>query len=314
MAKKKAARKKKAEPASRGLSAAEVAGAEPPGAVRELFAAVQADGGAVLAVFRDPLGGKWQLLVALPLEKVLPTPFQRDLSPTHAQRMQTVIDKLDRYLDPVIAVRRDDGTYWTPNGNHRRTAMAALGARSITALLVPEAEMAYEILALNTERAHNVKERSLEVIRMARDLATLDPAPERDYAAIFEEPSLLTLGVCYERKGRFSGSAYQPILKRVEAFRDEPLPEAVALREARAERLFELDQAVVEAVAALKERGFESPYLKAFVIARINPLRFSRKAAEFEPTLASMIEKARGFDASKVRADQLARSGGAPGE
>ncbi len=317
MAEKKTGRRRKSapEPGSRGLPPAQATGGEAPAAVQRLCALVEGDGGAVVGSYRDPLGGNWQLLVLLPLEKVQPTPFQRDLSEAHLKRLAQRIGELDRFLDPIIAVRRADGTYWTPNGNHRRAALESLGARSVAALLVPEEKVAYAILALNTEKAHNLRERALEVIRMARDLSGVDPGPERDYATVFEEPQLLTLGLCYEKNGRFPGGVYQPVLKRLESFLASKLPKALEERERRAARLVELDAAVAEAVAALKERGFDSPYLKNFVVARINPLRFDRAAVPgFDETLDKMLRAAERFDASKIKPDQVARSGGPPEE
>jgi ParB family chromosome partitioning protein len=66
-------------------------------------------------------------------------------------------------------------------------------------------------------------------------------------------------------------------------------------------------------VKALKGRGVESPYLKAFVVARINPLRFQRKpTVDFDETIDKMLASARRFDPGKIRADQVARSGGPP--
>ncbi len=164
-------RRKKAESRSRGLEAREAAEGTPPAAATALRDAVREDGGAALALYRDPLGGHWQLLASLPIDKVEPTAFQRDLSETHVKRLTGVIDALGRFLDPIIAVRGDDGVYRTPNGHHRLASLRNLGARSVTALVLPEPEIAYKILALNTEKAHNLREKSLEVIRMARDLA-----------------------------------------------------------------------------------------------------------------------------------------------
>lgn len=308
-------RRKKAEPASRGLAPGVLTEGDRPPAVSDLESAIQADGGAVLAVYRDPMGAHWTVLAALPIDAVSPTPFQRDLSATHVKRLTDVIDKLDRYLDPIIAVRTGEGQYWTPNGNHRLNAVRTLGGKSIVALVVPDTEVAYKILALNTEKAHNLREKALEVIRMARSLAELDPRPEQTFALEFEEPAFLTLGACYERRGRFAGGAYNPVLKRVDTFLEVPLPEALEIREARASKLLELDDAVSEAVTALKERGFESPYLKAFVVARVNPLRFKRGAGgEFDEIVDKMIASARKLDVSRVRADQLAASGGAASE
>jgi ParB family chromosome partitioning protein len=314
----KRTRRKKtgAAPASRGLTAAQVAAASPPVKVEALRSAIEADGGSYLGAFRDPVGGNWHVLAALPIAKVTPTPFQRDLSETHVERLAGVIDKLDRFVDPIVAVRGAEGGWWTPNGHHRLAAVRGLGGRSIVALVIPDPEVAFKILALNTEKAHNIREKALEVIRMARALAAAHPDhPEAEFALEFEEPTLLTLGCCYEKNGRFAGGAYSPVLKHVDRFLAAKLPNALVERTTRAEKLLVLDEAVAEAVKALKARGFESPYLKAFVVARVNPLRFQRGGApEFDSTIDKMTTAARRFDAAKVKADQLAAASGAPAD
>ncbi len=308
-------RRKKTESKSRGLEPRETAGGAVPAAATALADAVREDGGEPLALFRDPLGGHWQLLAALPIERVEPTAFQRDLSESHVKRLTGVIDALGRFLDPIIAVRGEGGKYRTPNGHHRLASLRNLGARSITALVLPEPEIAYKILALNTEKAHNLREKSLEVIRMARDLAGHDGLAEKDYALEFEEAAFLTLGVCYENNGRFAGGAYHPLLKRVDAFLAKPLEKALEVRAERAQRLLELEEAVAAAMQALKDKGFESPYLRTFVVARINPLRFQRGAkADFDETIAKMLASAKTFKADSVKPEQLARAGGAAEE
>ena len=283
--------------------------------MEELGLAIEDDGGSVLATYRDPLGGHWQLLAALPIGKVQPTPFQRDLSESHVGRVARAIDKLGRYLDPVIAVPAEDGVYWSPNGFHRLAAMRELGAKSIVALVIPEPEVAHHILLLNTEKAHNLRERALEVVRLAETLALMDERPETEFEGEFEEAALVTLGLCYQQNGRFSGSAYHPILRRCDRFLRRSLPDALMERRLRADKLLELNDLVNEAVAALKAKGMVSPYLKAFVVARINPLRFQRKpTADFDETIDKMLGSARRFDAGKIRTDQIAHPGGAPGE
>lgn len=308
--------KKSRSPAEpRGLTARQLASSAPPASLVKLGHAVEADGGAVLGPYRDPLGGHWQVLAGLPIDLVAPTPFQRDLSEAHVERLAKAIDALGRFLDPIIAVRTADGTYWTPNGSHRLAALRRLGARSVVALVVPEPEVAHRILVLNTEKAHNVRERALEVVRLAEALAALDDRPERDYAVEFEEPSLLTLGLCYLENGRFSGGAYHPILRRVERFLATRLSKALTVRRERAGRLLELDGLVAELVTALKARGMESPYLKTFVLARLNPLRFQRGAkAEFDEVMDKMLAAGRRFDPGKIRPDQVVRAGGPPAD
>jgi len=294
------------------LAASELGLAERPPEVEALAKAVEADGGAVLAAYREPLGGHPLLFVALPIDRVERTPFQRDVSDAHVRKLTLAMDKTKRYLDPIIAIREGD-RYLTPNGGHRLTALQELGAKAVLALLVPERQVAYQILALNIEKAHNLREKALEVVRMYRDLAgSLDPV-ESEMALEFEEAALVTLGFAYEQRPRLSGGAYHPVLKKVDALREEKLSRALPERERRARVLLELDDAVAEAVARLKEKGFQSPYLKAFVVARVNPLRFMKGAAPpFDDLLAQMTKRARGMDPARIRSEDLAASGGAP--
>src|ERR1700743_2592307 len=183
---------------SRGLDAADVAIAlDNPeiGAVAELG---RNAGGAPLGACVEPLGGRPLMLASLPLNAVQPTPFQRDLSPTHAKRLALKIDETAAFLDPLIVVRGEDGRFWTPNGRHRLAAGKVQGLKQITALISPDETLAYRILALNTEKAHNLRDRALEVIRMARSLAARRTAEkESRFADEFEAPELITLGIVY---------------------------------------------------------------------------------------------------------------------
>jgi ParB family chromosome partitioning protein len=296
------------------LAPPQLALAERPPELDALARAIEGDGGAVLAAYREPLGGHALLFAALPVEKVERTPFQRDVSDAHVRRLTLAMDRTRRYLDPIIVVR-DGERYLTPNGGHRLTALQELGAKSVLALVVPEREVAYQILALNIEKAHNLREKALEVVRMYRDLAgTLDPK-EAEMALEFEEPALVTLGFAYEARGRLSGGAYAPILRKVDGFLEQPLSSGVEERERRAGVLLAFDDAISEAVARLKEKGFESPYLRNFVVARVNPLRFMKGGAPpFDELFQTMTKRAQGMDPGKIRSEDLARSGGAPAE
>jgi ParB family transcriptional regulator, chromosome partitioning protein len=296
------------------LAPRDLALAERPAELEALARAIEEDGGAVLAAYREPIGGNALLFAALPVEKVDRTPFQRDVSDAHVRRLTLAMDKTKRYLDPIVAIRQDGG-YLTPNGGHRLTALKELGARSVLALVVPEREVAYQILALNIEKAHNLREKALEVVRMYRDLAqSLDPK-ETEMELQFEEPALVTLGFAYEERGRLSGGAYAPVLRKVEAYLDRKVSVALPERERRAKLVLEFDDAVTEAAARLKEKGFDSPYLKPFVVARVNPLRFMKGTVPpFDELLETMTKRARGMDPGKIRSEDVARSGGVAAE
>jgi ParB family chromosome partitioning protein len=285
-------------------------GAEPTRPVLALAEQIDKDGGSALAIYQEPVGEHWQIFCLLPMAKVEPTPYQRDLSPTHVKRLQEVVKKIDRFVDPIVVMSPKPGVYWTPNGNHRRAVLEKLKTRMIPAILVPEPEVAFQILALNTEKAHNLKEKSLEVIRMYRGLVTEEPgAGEEAYAFQFEAPHFITLGLLYEENKRFAGGAFAPILRRVDKFLKGSFPRALKDREARAELVRDADEALGQVVAKLKKRGINHPYVKNFVLARTTPLTRQRKTLpSFDQTFKKLAESIAAFDVAKVRYEDIQRS------
>jgi ParB family chromosome partitioning protein len=299
---------------SRGLAAQEVVLALDDPKIAEVVALVRAAGGAPIGAYQEPLSGRPLLLASLPYAAVQPTPFQRDLSPTHAKRLAVAIEATSAFLDPLIVVRGEDGKLWTPNGRHRLAAAKMLGLKQLTALISPDETLSYRILALNTEKAHNLKDKSLEVIRMARSLAKREPSrKESSLASEFESAELLTLGIAYEKNLRFGGGAYSSFLKKVDRLSDKTLPASLREREGYATRLQEIDTEAKRIVEALQKRGMKSPYLRSYVVARINPVRFHKvKAGDKRPVmpiaaaLLRMLAAARKFDLEKVSMSDLA--------
>jgi len=309
-------RPRRAKPGTKGLGPRECSLDQSDGTAAAIAQAIQKAGGCVVGSYKDPLGGHPLLLSVLPIGAVEPTPFQRDLSDTHHKRLADVINKTGRFLDPIIAVTADNDGFWTPNGRHRLEAMRRLGAKSITTLVVADREVAWQILALNTEKAHNLKERALEVIRIYRGLVDEDASrPESQFSFYLDEPALVTLGVCYEKVPRFGGGVYHSILRKLETFADDPLRTAIKEHEKRATLVLDLEERVAAAVKKLKERGLVSPYLRSFVVARINPLRWIKgEPPPFEEVLKTMRERAAKFNVEKIRPQDLAGAGGSPDE
>jgi ParB family transcriptional regulator, chromosome partitioning protein len=309
-------RRRRLQPAllERGLGSGEIVLPSTHPDLGDLARLVAEAGGASIGAYRDPLGGRALLLATLPLKAVQPTPFQRDLSPTHTRRLAEKIEQAHTFLDPLIVVRGQDGNFWTPNGRHRLAAGKILGLKQITVLVCPDESLAYRILALNTEKAHNLKDRSLEVIRMARNLVRSAPgARESQYADQFESAELLTLGILYERNPRFAGGAYSSFLRKIDRFSERTLAVSLREREGYAARLLAIDEAVKKIIAALTARGFKSPYLRNYVVARINPVRFikqARSAAKpampIGQALTRMTAAAKGFKVESVSNADLA--------
>src|SRR5437016_3250274 len=308
---------RKAKPKTKGLDALDCKleiSAEP---IRDVVTRVEKQGGTIVGSCRDPLGGSPLAIAVLPIDSIEPTPFQRDLSEAHHKKLAGVIEKTGTFLDPVITVPAPDRGFWTPNGRHRLEAMRRLGAKAITTLIAPDRQLAWQILALNTEKAHNLKERSLEVIRIYRGLLDEDDSrPETDFAFYLEEAALVTLGVCYEKKPAFAGGAYHLILRRLEVFSEESLKKTIREHEKHADAVLDLEEKVAAVVAKLKERGLTSPYLRTFVVARINPLRWIKgDLPSLDDVLKTMRERAGKFNVEKIKQQDLASmAGGVPDE
>ena len=316
MAKKRAPAKRrprKQKPGTRGLAPGETRLESLCGDAQAVAERVESVGGHLLGSYHDPLGKQPVLVAILPIDSVEPTPFQRDLSQVHHRKLADVLDRTGMFLDPIIAVTAPDKGFWTPNGMHRLMAMRRLGARAITALVIPKREIAWQILALNTEKAHNLREKALEVIRIYRGLLDEDDSrAESGFSFYLEEASLVTLGICYEQNGKFAGGAYNPIVRRLETFSEEPIGKAIRTHEKRAQMLMDLDERVSEVVKKLKDKGFVSPYLRSFVVARINPLRWIQgDPPPLDEVLRTMRERAAKFNVEKIKQSDLANIGGA---
>ena len=288
----------------------------PPQPAQELASQVERDGGRVLAIYQEPVGDHWQIFCLLPRARCEASPYQRDLSPTHVKRLSETVKRLDRFVDPIVAVSPRPGVYWTPNGNHRRAVLDKLKAELVPAILVVEKEMLFEVLPLNVEKAHNLKEKSFEVIRMYRALVRDEPeTTEEAWAAQFESAHFITLGLLYEENKRFAGGAFAPILRRVDKFLKLMLPKGLAERQERADLVRAADEALGDVVQKIKKRGINHPYVKNYVLARTTPLTRARKTLPpFDQTFRKLRENLKAFDVSQVRYADIQRSAimGAP--
>jgi ParB family chromosome partitioning protein len=283
---------------------------EPDKRARALAEQVARDGGHVLAIYQEPVGEHWQLFALLPRTKIVASPYQRDVSPAHVKRLTAAVKMIDRFVDPILAVSPEPGVYWTPNGNHRRTALDKLKAEYVPVILVAEPEVAFQVLPLNTEKAHNLKEKSLEVIRMYRALVEQHPtSSEDDWALQFESAHFVTLGLLYEQNKRFAGGAFAPILRRVDKFLKGTLRRNLEERVERAELVRTADEVLAQVVAKVKKRGINHPYVKNYLLARTTPLTRARKTLpSFEQTFKKLRENLEEFDVAKVRYDEIQRS------
>ena len=273
--------------------------------------AVENDGGAVLGTYRDPFGATPVLVVALPIDRVEPTPYQRDPSETHIKKLMTVIEKVGRFLDPLVLIRQDDALLDAERqpssaGHEEARCAAASSACSCPILKLPSRSSRSTPRRRTTSR----RNRSRRFAWRARSPARKQ-GKETDFAFEFEQAQFLTLGAAYEQRKSLSGGAYTSVLRRIDDFLDEPMPKALKERERRGNKVLALDDAVAKIVEALKAKGLTSPYLKAFVVARINPIRFSKATEfDFDEVIDKMTASAKKFNVEKVKQEDVAKAGG----
>lgn len=278
---------------------------------RELAKKIEALGGKFVTVYEEPLAGKEQIFALLPISRVTAAPFQRDISVHHVRRLAQVIAEVDRYLDPIVVVPGDDDMFYTPNGNHRLEAMRTLGKEYIAAVVVPDPEVARAILSLNTEKTPNLKEKSLEVIKLYKLLIEEIPeSTEQDCAFFFEEPFYATLGLIYLEDLRFSGSAYTSYLKKIDNFLPVRLPEALSERSNRAQKIKELHSVVLQKEAEFREAGKNYPFLRQYIVSKANPYKRLRKVEiDFYAGIDELIENIKALKPEEFSAEEYLSGG-----
>jgi ParB family chromosome partitioning protein len=90
----------------------------------------------------------------------------------------------------------------------------------------------------------------------------------------------------YEKSSRFAGGAYSSFLKKVDRFSERTLAVSLRERENYASRLLQIDAQAKKVIEMLQKRGFKSPYLRNYVVARINPVRFHKaKKGDTKPPM-----------------------------
>jgi ParB family chromosome partitioning protein len=99
----------------------------------------------------------------------------------------------------------------------------------------------------------------------------------------------------------------------VDRFGERSLATSLRDRTAWAARVLEIDAQVKRIVAKLQAQGLRSPYLRNYVVARINPVRFHKaKKGDTAPPMAvaqaltRMTAAAKRFDTRNVSSGDLA--------
>ena len=268
---------------------------------------LESEGIKVLSVYNEPYGGNKQIFAMMPIDLIKSAPFQRELSNLHVRKLADAIAKVGRFLDPIIVVKSSSGEYWTPNGHHRKEAAVMLGLKEIPVILILEEEVGRYVLAMNVEKAHTIKDKSLEVVKLYEQLLAERPEErEIEFEGIFESGAYVTLGIVYKQVDRFHGSAYESILRRVDYLLDHPLREAYQIRQERANILKEVDEVAAEVVQKMREKGVNHPFLWQAVISSASPIKRKRIVEEsYEEVMAKLKENLSRISEEDILGEEL---------
>jgi len=233
-----------------------------------------------ISKIKEPLYGYEQEIVLVPITKLKVIEVQRKASPPHVKRLTESIKRIG-FVIPLIVVRRGDEDI-VIDGQHRFLAAKELGIRKLPAIVIPE-KYAHNLMELNVERQMALREKAYVSLNVYRMYLNEDPTIEEEDGRIMdsiEYAYYVTLGMAYEGKRGLFGSAYEPILKKVDAFLSKPLERAAVERADRAKAVIESDALAREAVHKIEALGIEHPFLYKEVVSSCSIIKRKKKVRQ----------------------------------
>src|SRR5919106_4577531 len=251
-------------------------------------------------LFEDPHKGHELALATVETDRLEVITHQRKPSPSHIKHVAASIERLG-FVVPLVVVRQErDGEerYVVIDGQHRLLAAQEVGIKELPVVVVP-VELSERMLNLNIEKDPNIREKSSVALSVYRSLVEAKSDVQEDDDQIrdaIEAIHYVTLGLGYEKATRLAGSSFESILKRCDDFLEDPLREAMQVREQRSHRLAEANELVHSIVEKIRETAEVGPYVNAQVVSYVNP--FKRKGAElsFDEAFEKVIDKLRKVD------------------
>jgi len=245
--------------------------------------------------FKDPHRRQTITLKTLPVDALEVVAHQRAPRPAHVEHLVSSIERIG-FLVPVVAVEQKDAgksRHVVIDGQHRLEAAREVGIRKLPVLVVPIG-IAPLMMNLNIEKDLNIREKAVVALGIYRSFLESDDdlkETDADVKDSLEIAYLVTLGLAYERRGRLSGSAFEPLLKKCDFFLRQKLDRAYAVREQRAETVLEANELVKNVIAQAKELGVWHQYFQYQLISHIDPFKRKRGRQNFDELFGKAIAK-----------------------
>lgn len=233
-----------------------------------------------IGVFKEPLLGYDLRIATVPVEELRVIEVQRKPSAFHVRRLADSVKKIG-FTTPIVAVMKE-GKCVVIDGQQRLLAAKELGIKELPCMIIPE-KFALNLMELNVEKHMSLREKAYVALNIYRTYLEETPSINEDDPRVLdsiESPHYVTLGMGYEKNPKLFGSAYDPILKRLDGFFTLPLEVAVSKREERSRVVLEVDEVARRAVERVKETGITHPFVYREVVDFCNPIRGKKDVVE----------------------------------
>lgn len=248
--------------------------------------------GKVLEI-KDEYKGYNIFVAEIPVHRLEVVVYQRKPSKAHVKNLVKSISSIGFVVPLVVAKKPNEDKFIILDGQHRYLACLDLGIKAIPCFIIPW-DYATLMINLNIEKQPNIKEKSYVALRIYNELVDMFPEKretEEEIIQSVEEIYFVTVGMVYDVEDKFSGSSWEPILKKADWPLDLPLKEAKIQRNKRAEIIHELHQIVKDIVSRLKEIGISHPFVYKEVVSYANPIKRQRAIVEFDEIFSQIKEK-----------------------
>ncbi len=246
----------------------------------------------VLTKYKEPVKGVEIEFGLADIDEIKRPPFQRDLSELLVQRLFISMEKLG-FLHPIIVYEDEtpngEKALFVVDGQHRLEAARMLNVSEVPVLKIPK-ELALNIMEFNTEKPPNVREKAIQTYRLYNEFLNREPQlSESELADYIEEPHYITLGfVLEELSKKFPAGAFENLLKKIDAFLDSPLEEAVKERRRRAKKVYEVGETLNR---VYEELGLTNALIKTELVRKAVQKVYGKRVRTIEDDFYTALEK-----------------------
>ncbi len=242
----------------------------------------------IMFSLQEPLKGYGIKVGIVPIEQIRIPSIQRELSDNLVRKLMTSIEKVG-FVDPILLIEGEEG-FEVINGQHRLEAAKLLGMKEVLAIVLPP-QIKEFVISLNVEKAPNLRDKAHQAYEIFMDYLRRDPSLEEiAIADRVEEACYLTVGFVIERFGerKFPGYAFEKVLRKIDGFLRQPLRQAEAERERRAELLLEVKEVLNR---RYEELGLSSPLQKEAIVTRAFFNVYGKRVRELSDDFLSVLRK-----------------------